>query len=273
MLGVWPAANPAAEAFAFYALVGQRGEKVLASGALGGWTQTSIDLSKLAKLGFERERRMVTGSCLKCGSTEPGHQQRKCKAVAFAWITCAYCDVQNRISDRGEVRKAERGAVRSMEAVAAVRVVEPRVAEPALAPARAVVSPRVAEPAAHTPARNFLRVRLCRVGYTTLAWYLGKENPTPREVRLALECGRDHAAVMSRSQASTLVATGFAKLGPGLPAELLPSGDGVLPSYPLNTLAKTIKTRVHLQVCAAPASLTGSRHVLFRIADLSKVRW
>ena len=38
VLGVWPAANPAAEAFAFYALVGQRGEKVLASGALGGWT-------------------------------------------------------------------------------------------------------------------------------------------------------------------------------------------------------------------------------------------
>ena len=225
----------------------------MASGALGGWTQTS-----------ERERRMVTGSCLKCGSTEPGHQQRKCKAVAFAWITCAHCDVQNRISDRGEVLKAERGAVRSMKAVAAVRVVEPRVAEPALAPARAVVSPRVAEPAAHTPARNFL---------TTLAWYLGKENPTPREVRLALECGRGHAGVMSRGQASTLVATGFAKLGPGLPAELLPSGDGVLPSYPLNTLAKTVKTRVHLKVCAAPASLTGSRHVLFRIADLNKVRW
>ena len=121
--------------------------------------------------------------------------------------------------------------------------------------------------------RDFLRVRLCSVGYTTLAWYLGKANPTPREVRLALKDGAGCAALMSDGQASTLTAAGFAKRGPGLPAELFPAGNGDLPDYPLSTLAKTAKTGIHLKVRAAPARLTGSRNVIFRIAELDKVRW
>ena len=81
------------------------------------------------------------------------------------------------------------------------------------------------------------------------------------------------AAVMNDGQASTLTAAGFAKQGPGLPAELFPAGNGDLPETPLSTLAKTIKTRIHLKVRAAPARLTGCRHVIFRIAELDKVRW
>ena len=46
ILGVWPAASRAAEAMAFYALVAKRSERFLACGSLGGWTQTSTDLSK-----------------------------------------------------------------------------------------------------------------------------------------------------------------------------------------------------------------------------------
>ena len=77
---------------------------------------------------------------------------------------------------------------------------------------------------------------------------------------------------MSDGQASTLTAAGFAKKGPGLPAELFPAGNGDLPATPLSTLAKTVKTRIHLKVRAAPARLTGCRNVLFRIAELDKVR-
>ena len=293
ILGVWPAACRAAEAMAFYALVAKRSEKFLACGSLGGWTQTSTDLSKLAKQNLERERRMVTDSCLKCGSGE--HVARTCQAVAYTFVTCAHCNVQNRISDRGTVLGAERANVRPREeAVAAVRVVRPRVAEAALparasAAAPAVPAPRAAAaaaaaraapaanaaPAPHAApgARDFLRVRLCGVGYTSLAWYLDKLNPTPREVRLALEQGRSNAAVMSDGQTSTLVAAGFAKKGPGLPAELFPAGGGVLPEYALSTLAKTIKSGIALKVRKAPARLTGSRNVLFRISDLHMVRW
>jgi hypothetical protein len=286
ILGVWPAASRAAEAMAFYALVAKRSERFLACGSLGGWTQTSTDLSKLSKQNLERERRMVTESCLKCGSGE--HVARTCQAVAYTFVTCAHCNSQNRISDQGTVLGVERAMVRPRgEEVTAVRVVRPRVAEAALparasAAAPAVPAPRAAAaaaahaaPAAQAapPARDFLRVRLCGVGYTTLAWYLGKPNPTPREVRLALEHGRSNAAVMSDGQTSTLVAAGFAKKGPGLPAELFPAGDGVLPEYPLSTRAKTVKAGLALKVRKAPARLTGSRNVLFRVSDLHTVRW
>ena len=85
--------------------------------------------------------------------------------------------------------------------------------------------------------------------------------------------GAGCVAVMSDDQASTLTAAGVAKKGPGLPAKLFPAGNGDLPATPLSTLAKTVKTRIHLKVRAAPARLTGCRNVLFRIAELDKVRW
>ena len=117
-----------------------------------------------------------------------------------------------------------------------------------------------------------IRDRICGVGYTTLAWYLGKTNPTPREVNLAFEHGTSHAALISDGQASTLVAAGFAKLGPRLPADLFPAGNGSLPAHPVSTLAKTVKSGIHVKIRAAPARLTGSRNVLFRTADLKNVK-
>jgi len=278
ILGVFPAASRAVEAFAFYALAANRSERSLSCGALGGWTQTSTDLSKLSKLNLERERRMVAARCLKCGSEEQGHNTKNCQAEASALVTCAFCNVQNRISDRGVVL----GAVRPRDPMAAeVRDVRPRTSEPTvharppqvIQPSPATVSVPVT-PLARAPpsAREFLQVRICGVGYTTLAWYLGKTNPTPREVNLALEHGTSHAALISDGQASTLVAAGFAKLGPRLPADLFPAGNGSLPAHPVSTLAKTVKSGIHVKIRAAPARLTGSRNVLFRTADLKNVK-
>ena len=274
VMGIFPAACRAVEACIFYALARTRSEKSLACGGLGGWTQTSTQLSALAKLNLERERRMVSGSCLKCASEAPGHATRNCQREAYTFVTCACCMAQNRISDRGIVL----GVVRPRdETVAESRVAKPRVGSPAapasapvVAPAiRAEISPRTLR--ADRPPQatsDFLQVRICGTEYTTLAWFLGKVNPTPREVRMALEHGKSHAAVMIDGQASSLAAAGFATRCPEIPAELLPAGTGVLPSYFVNTLAKTSKKRNYVKVKAAPAQLTGTRNVYFRTRDL-----
>ena len=68
---LWPVPSEAAEAYVFYALVATRTPQAVGSGRVGGWTATQAAPDQFNRLMMERDRRMLTGSCLKCGLGTP----------------------------------------------------------------------------------------------------------------------------------------------------------------------------------------------------------
>ena len=65
IIGLWPVSVRAAEAYVYFCVAYSMSQCSIENGMLGGWTQTSTELSGLARLQLERERRMVSGSCLR----------------------------------------------------------------------------------------------------------------------------------------------------------------------------------------------------------------
>ena len=72
--------------------------------------------------------------------------------------------------------------------------------------------------------RVYSRVKVCGHEYTSLAWFLGRGNPFPRDChRAAATCGRN-ALELQNGDAKTLLARGFARGRPAQGKELLPGG-------------------------------------------------
>ena len=102
---VWPAASPAVEAYIYYALLARLGADAAAAGRLGGWTQTQAHPDNYNKLIIERDRRMLQGSCLGCGTGSPKwHLCRDCqKEPDTCPMTCGHCSAKLQVSSRGFV--------------------------------------------------------------------------------------------------------------------------------------------------------------------------
>ena len=268
---IWPARDRAAEAFVFYALVGKLPARALASGRLGGWTQTHTDVNQLGRVHLERERRMVTNSCLGCG--KKGHFDRDCPASSsdnFMVYNCGHCNAAVRISDQGkQTTQTTRGTKRLHDDVASLPPVNPAAPSARLrpqVPQAAGVQQVAAAPQQRRPA--YLRVLVCGHEYTSLQWFLGKK-PTPRKVAEVLAKCKGHAVQLRFGDTKTLEAAGFAKSSPH-GKELLP-GRQNLPRDWQDTACRAVRgsTKVQLRRPGAPSAARG---ILWRVSDLQRVR-
>jgi predicted GIY-YIG superfamily endonuclease len=68
--GLYPAARESVEAYAFFSMMDTLPVNALASGRLGGWTQTRPRPSLLCVLLLQEQKRMLSDSCLACGSSD-----------------------------------------------------------------------------------------------------------------------------------------------------------------------------------------------------------
>lgn len=271
---VWPVASRAAEAYVFYALMESLPLCSVESGRLGGWTQTQSDPSRLQTFVLQREWRMLTRRCLDCGSSQHWAGDGQCVPKALAY-PCSSCGSTMRVRSNGEMLAAQpprQGAVAAPGAAAP--------AAPAEAAAAAVLAPTATlrghkrargAPAAAPPEprrRTYLRVKVCGHEYTSLAWFLGRGNPFPRDCRrAAAACGRN-ALELQSGDAKTLLAQGFAKARPAQGRELLP-GRRNLPGSWVDTACLAVRGGAAVQL-RRPGSVRGSRGVLWRVSDLQE---
>ena len=109
VLMVWPAAHRGVESYVFQALLGQL-HKVNVGDFLGGWVQTSTNLSPLQSMVFEEQRRQVREDCFRCGG---GHYASACKRTTsnlFCTYKCKSCAATIDITSRGEDQKPAGGS-------------------------------------------------------------------------------------------------------------------------------------------------------------------
>ena len=114
--------------------------------------------------------------------------------------------------------------------------------------------------------RVYSRVKVCGHEYTSLAWFLGRGNPFPRDChRAAATCGRN-ALELQNGDAKTLLARGFARGRPAQGKELL-LGRRSMPGAWVDTACLAVQGGGAVQP-QWPGSVRGSRGVLWRVSDL-----
>jgi predicted GIY-YIG superfamily endonuclease len=268
---VWPVASRAAEAYVFYALMESLPLCSVESGRLGGWTQTQSDPSRLQAFMLQREWRMLTRRCLDCGSSQHWSGDSQCVPKALAY-PCSSCGSTVRVRSNGEmlaVQPPRQGAAATPPA-AATAAADAAAASVLATASRGHKRARGAEAAAppEQQRRAYSRVQVCGREYTSLAWFLGRGNPFPRDChRAAATCGRN-ALELLNGDAKTLLARGFARGRPAQGKELLP-GRRNLPGAWVDTACLAVRGGGAVQL-RRPGSVRGSRGVLWRVSDLQE---
>ena len=180
ILLVYPATSAAVEAYVYYTLLAQYSASSVYR--LGDWT-TGTRLSPLASLMIEREHRLLNNQCLKCGSAS--HFAKDCRAAPSSRdYTCGACRSTVRImNDDASTTISRPSIIAKPQCPTAVTVDAPRK--------RAASSSSPSQPAQKTVKTVApTRVLICEVEYSSLAWYLGKSDPTPRERSIVIQkCG------------------------------------------------------------------------------------
>ena len=199
---VWSVHNRAAEAFIFYAMLTtqpasweRRGAELLCP--IGGFTQNDTKLSPLASLVYEQARRQVKSfCCFNCGGS---HFAKDCKQKKRGLtLICPSCKSDIVMTSKGQTvisvpapppRPAHQGTKRSASqsqgsATKAAKVdASQSSASRCLAPTSAKIDAAVA-------------FSICGKHYTSLSWFLSKENPSPSLCKRARENCGDNALVL-----------------------------------------------------------------------------
>ena len=131
---------------------------------------------------------------------------------------------------------------------------------PAKRPAEVALRPPAPMKIAKAPREN-LHVLVCGIQYTTLAWYLGKPNPTPREVALVKGSCSERRLEIANGDTKTLQARGY------VGHELLPGRERLLSTW-MDTVCLALKGDTALQICKPGGIAIGCRQVLWRLSDL-----
>lgn len=100
VLCVWPAASEAIEAAVYFEML--RSLRVSDFSKLGGWTQTSANVSPVVVMQMTQAKRQLTNRCFDCGgSHHAGH--RSCQGSNLnCWYRCVNCKEKNNASARGQ---------------------------------------------------------------------------------------------------------------------------------------------------------------------------
>ncbi len=265
ILLVFPAASTAVEAYVYFALLAQYSASSVFR--LGGWTQTGTVLNPLTSMMVERDRRLLTNRCFKCGG---GHWAKDCSAEPEGCdYKCGHCKAAVRITNAGASLTSQ--PVASGRSIGGLAVVDPgpssggvkRRAE--VAP-RSSVSAKVARAAA--PRGACLRVVACGVEYTTLAWYLRKSEVTPRERSLAARSCSQRRLELQGGDTKTLQSRGF--VSASSPLELLPGRQRLLSTW-METACRSLKDGVPAKLRSPGGDASGGRQILWRLCDLQVV--
>jgi len=275
---VWPVPSRAAEAYLFFAMAAKLPPNALAQGRLGGWTQTNADMNRLGRMLLERERRMVSNICLRCGVS--GHYARECKskdAGLHMEYACGHCNATLSITDQGCCdTKVHRGTKRLREEEPPA-VVEHRVAAPMrVAPGVGARAGVAAAPAA--PQMAARHVLICGIEFTSLQWFLGRR-PAPRQVEKAIHACGAHAVELQNGDMKTLQAGGFVNASKDLLPRCASCRD--VPQLPRCASCRDVPQRFTDTACKAVrmdervqvrrrGKVTASRGVLWRISDLQR---
>ena len=262
---VMPAKNRAAEAYVYYALLAHVPAKSIEK--IGGWTQTSTSLSPLAKLLCQEARRNVSGACFICGSKE--HFAYECKSSPLvALYPCRQCHNVIKVTARGQTPAGTTTVASSADTVQASNASEATASAEPPAKRRRV-----------SRASSCLRVRVCGVSYTTLAWYLGNACPNRHQRKNVADACMEKAVEMEGGDAKTLQAQAFAKAPPGFGKEMLP-GRVYLPHSWVESACASIRSshtkgkqgaeKVELRRAEA-GGRDSCRNVLWRLEDLERV--
>lgn len=277
---VWPAANAAAEAYLFYAMMAKFPQAAAVGGRLGGWTQTRPKPSNLCQALLQESKRMLDGRCLACGGSGHVAKDRVCPKADrpdAALLACGHCQATLSVTPLGAVRTTPPGRAANAKAEAkrpqSVSAEAPpppkRRATAAVAIAPAAARPDAPAPAAAAVARTpFARVLVLGHKYTALEWFLGR-GASPRERKQALsKCGA-HAVRLSGGTPKTLVVGGYAKAPPLRCKELWPSRSN-FPAAFTDTACPALRPPggpVRAKLDARPSSL---KNALLRVADLEE---
>lgn len=184
---------------------------------------------------------------------------------------CGQCKSLIHITDRGgSTTSPPRGAKRSAGAVAF------EVATPRTQPSPSTIATPRSQPSPSTTAlalspkpttrTTFRRVLVCNHAYTTLGWYLGKVNPSPRTVKSVMASCEANAIQLRHGDAKTLAACGLACIAPD--RNLFP-GRCNFPSDWADTCVVSVRDGDHVQA-RRPGNVRVCRGVLWRVSDLQK---
>ena len=251
ILLVYPAACRAVEAYVYYALLA--GYASSAVYRVGGWTQTNTMLNPLAAMQAEREHHMLNNKCFNCGGD---HYARHCTAEpAGRDYKCGNCQSNVRISNNGSSTTTPMAAPRptsSSPTRAAVRRLAPHA------------------PAPRKVARTAGSLHVLAFGkqYTSLAWYLGRSQPTPRECALAKASCSERRLELKDGDTKTLQSRSFASVSN--PQELLPGRERLLSTW-METSCRSLKEDVAVKLCKPGGVASTCRQVLWLLSDLQEV--
>ena len=287
---LYPAACRSVEAYAFFAMMERLPANAIDYGRLGGWTQTRPSPSATCKLLLREQKRMLSDSCLACGSSNHKVKDRCCprfnKWPDSAPLDCGHCHATIDITALGSTRtrpptlvpattpptrsSASSGArARPPEGIPAAMpppsssassVKRPRDDASQVAAALPPKRPHASAPA--PPRREFPRVKICGREYTTIAWYVGKYRGGRTTRALATGFG-SHALDYKGCDHKTMVERGFAKTQ--RPPELLPGRTNLSQNW-LETECVTVRQPHNpLQVRRG----CSGRNLLWRVEDLA----
>jgi hypothetical protein len=282
---VWPVCSRAAEAYIFYALLAKqpagwerRGAEQLCP--VGGFTQNDSVLSPLASLVYEQARRQLKSfCCYNCGGS---HFASACKQPKRGLsLTCPDCKANIEMTSKGQTVTATK---QSSTATAAS---SSRAQSPAPASSRGVKrsltaatfsagtscarpsSPLVAAPSTQAAGTNTTSgkvISICGQHYTSLAWYLCKDNPSPTLCKRARRNCASNALVLEGGHTRSV--KDFAKVpGAGRALKPLCVIDGQSRQRIGNAAVPTQVVGVKIRRAENPFTSRGSQ-VLWLLADL-----
>ena len=272
-----PVKNRTAEAYVYFALLAQLPSKSIDK--LGGWTQTSTNLSPLSKLLCQEARRNVTGACFTCGSSS--HFSYECKsAPQVAHYVCRRCSHVIAVTARGQTPAGPTASAAPTAPAAPAAPAAPSAA-PAVSPLIATIEAPVGPQTKRSRvsrASSCLRVRVCGVAYTTWAWYLGDTNPNRHQRQKVTQGCMDKAVEIDGGDAKTLQSQALAEVPRGLGKELL-RGRVSLPHDWVASVCSSSRLveckgragaqKVRLRKATA-GNRTSCRGVLWRLEDLER---
>jgi hypothetical protein len=262
---LYPAAHRSVEAYVFYSMMEKLPMAAIHHSRLGGWTQTRPKPSQLCSLLLQEQKRMLSDSCLTCGSHSHFCTDKKCpkwkKWPDSIPLHCDHCHATLDITALGQTRtrppthtpladsaRAKRTQGDSSEALAAPPRKAPRVCAPV---AVGVQSPP-----------EYARVLICSKEYTTMAWFLGKL--AGESTRSAIVAKFESRAVEFRNgDHKTLAKAGFARTQ--RPRELLPGRTNLSAEW-VDTECKA--ARPPHKPFQVRRGCTG-RNILWRVEDLN----
>ena len=85
---LYTAPRRSVEAYAFYSLMPKLPMSAVSYGRIGGWTQTRPTTSQLCGLKLREEKRMLSDSCLACGSSDHFTREKKNVGRRIGQILC-----------------------------------------------------------------------------------------------------------------------------------------------------------------------------------------